>query len=239
MKVDIIWNITRLCPWDCPCCCVDAIHVSRKGSRIEIRSNALSDTGYIQVTGPGQSSFDLAREEFQERNLELSLQAKLQILENLRGFKPKIDFSGGDPLTNSETIHVIREAALRFGKESVTLTSTGIGMALYGPEELSEIVGELNFSYDSPAQKTNRARPENYNSVNLRHASRYARQGIPVRAECPLTVYNTSKEVIKQIFLDLHNAEVNTFLLMRLFPVGRGFTQIADIPNRDQYLRNL
>ena len=27
-KLDIIWNITSICPWDCAICCVDAKHVT-------------------------------------------------------------------------------------------------------------------------------------------------------------------------------------------------------------------
>ena len=41
-KIDIIYNITRVCPWDCAICCVDALHVKKKNNSLIIRSESLS-----------------------------------------------------------------------------------------------------------------------------------------------------------------------------------------------------
>ena len=42
-NIDIIWNLTRVCPWDCKVCYVDAAHVAIKNDLIVIRSSGLSN----------------------------------------------------------------------------------------------------------------------------------------------------------------------------------------------------
>lgn len=43
-KVDLIYNTTLVCPWDCAVCCVDAILVKKIGHELKIRSHGLDKT---------------------------------------------------------------------------------------------------------------------------------------------------------------------------------------------------
>src|SRR6266700_2967839 len=96
-KVDIIWNVTLVCPWDCQICCVDAVHVTKRQGTITMRSRALSTTEQISMRGQG-NQFEQAMKKRQEQGLELDLAGKMRVIAHLQDerFLPKIDFSGGD-----------------------------------------------------------------------------------------------------------------------------------------------
>src|SRR5437016_1289425 len=95
-KVDIIWNITRVCPWDCAQCCVDAYHVTRDGDTVSVRHSGLAETITLPVVGT-KRIFDVAAAEMVRRGLELSLEDKLRVVDAFDGYEADIDFSGGDP----------------------------------------------------------------------------------------------------------------------------------------------
>jgi len=83
--MDVIWNLTRACPWDCAICCVFGYHVCNTTER-------------------------LVYSEAKEKGEELTLAEKLTVLKILadRGFE--IDFSGGDPLYYDEDFQVVEQA---------------------------------------------------------------------------------------------------------------------------------
>lgn len=237
--VDIIWNVTLVCPWDCEICCVDAVHVSKKQQVIQLRSRGLSQTDTIAYR-PGEGSiFDQAMRQRQQEGKELSFEQKLQILHHLEGFRPKLDFSGGDPLSASENYKVMQLASQRFGREAITLTATGAGLARYVVEDIAPFIGELNFTYDNPLQEGYQCRPAGYADGNLRKAAKFAQAGVKTRGECPLTVYNAQEETLRQIYLNLHESGIDKLLLMRLFQSGRGVFHPSDSPTPDLYRRSI
>lgn len=169
------------------------------------------------------------------QGLELSLPEKLNVLNNLRGFDTKIDFSGGDPLAISHTKILIIKAYELFGKHNVTLTATGAGLARADVNEISPFIGELNFTYDSSGRRTGQSRPRGYAKGNLHKAKQFAQVGVKTRGETPLTTDNISNEILTNIYLDLHDAEIDKHLIMRLFQSGRGVFLSNKIPSIDQY----
>jgi MoaA/NifB/PqqE/SkfB family radical SAM enzyme len=233
--LDIIWTITLICPWDCSICCQDAVHVTRTGNQVLLRSDNLARPEALLFDRAGPNIFEQALRRRQEQGLELSLPEKIQVLEHLRGSRPKIDFSGGDPLIVSENLIVLDRASTIFGRHQVTLTATGAGLARYDLEEVAPRIGELNFTYDSTVTTTSDHRPSTYASSNLRRAASYAAHGVSVRAECPLTRHNISPANLTRLYRDLHEASIGTLLLMRLFPVGRGAARAEDMPSRGDY----
>lgn len=233
--VDIIWNMTLVCSWDCPVCCVDAIHVARKNGNIVLRSKGLSVTETIPTSGKCGTIFDQAIKYRQQQGSELTLESKLQILENIKGFKVKLDFSGGDPLSARENLDVMRKASEQLGRRQITLTATGAGLASYEPSEISPFIGELNFTYDDVTIRGGRNRPDGYALSNLKKAAQFANAGVKTRAECPLTVRNINKRVLSQLYLDLYERGIDKLLLIRLFPVGRGTLLPEEVPTNAQY----
>lgn len=231
-KVDVIWNITRLCPWDCTVCCVDAHEVTSTRRTIRLRSKGL-DLTVERVKGQGVSRMALA--ELQRRRLELDFGGKCRVIDHLQGFDARLDISGGDPLYVPETMETMAYACERIGRDRITLTTTGPGLHRHHVHEVAQYIGELNFTYDAPHGRADVTRPEGYAKANLRRAAEYSRHGVKTRAECPLSSFNVEPNVLRQIYGDLHEAGIDKLLVMRLFPVGRGIDFVGAIPTRSQY----
>ena len=233
-KLDLIWNLSLVCPWDCEICCVDAAYVSSEDGEVVIKSGFLTDK--ITFVKEGRTSlFNQAARTLQEKKAELDLEHKLKVLDNLSGRTVKINFSGGDPLVVDENIEVIREFSRRFGREYTEVSTTGAGLAKSNPEELGAVIGKLKFSYDAASGLYNPNRPRGYNNSNLHRASQYGKEGVFTVAETPLSIRNTNDEAIELIYENLHRADIDTVLLMRLFPVGRGLQRKTEIPTKEQY----
>ncbi len=232
-KVDLIWNMTLVCPYDCAVCCVDAVHVQRRAGRIELRSEAGSRS--IARDPSAGSIFEQAGRFRQRQGLELALARKLRILDHLEGFSPRLDFSGGDVLVMAENLEVIREAARRFGRDAITVTATGAGVSKASMAALPAIVGHFNFTFDGTGDSAGN-RPRGYASSNLRAGKRLAAAGVAVRAELPLTRANATMGELTRIYETLRENEVDQILTMRLFPVGRGAGRLDQVPTPREYL---
>jgi MoaA/NifB/PqqE/SkfB family radical SAM enzyme len=235
-RIDLIWSLTLVCPWDCAMCSVDAVHVRRRQGNTELRSEALSQIDQLSDQSSDSSIYVQAANWRQARGLELDLAGKLRVLDHLEGFDPKIDISGGDPMVLPENVHVMETACSRFGRDNVTLTATGAGLINWEPSLIGPLIGELNFTYDSVGSGDPEFRPLHYAKGNLRRASEFARLGVKVRAECPLTSANCDPGELTRLYGDLHENGIGTLLLMRMFPVGRGSFRSAEVPSRAQYI---
>ena len=234
-KIDIIWNITSICMWDCGICCVDATHVQSKNGVIAIKSENLNEVTHIKHDRQQGNIFDQALASRVAAGLELSLNEKLMVLENLEGFNIKLDFSGGDPLAISDTKIVMQKASALFGQKNITLTATGGGLTRVDVTEIAPMIGELNFTYDSANIVVQEHRPNGYAYSNLKKAAQFAKVGVKIRGETPLTINNIDEKTLTQIYLNLHEANVSTHLIMRLFPSGRGIYLKHKIPSAEQY----
>ncbi|MDD2136768.1 radical SAM/SPASM domain-containing protein [Pseudomonas kurunegalensis] len=230
--LDIIWNISLICPWDCDFCCTDAVHITTNNRDIIAREHSLSSTTLIEKStesefrrrypGIKPTKYDLALIARQSAGKELSFDQKIAILKNLSGRRLKIDFAGGDPLACYENYLVIKKASEIFGKESISITSTGTFIKRYGAEKLANIIGEFEFTYDEPSRTPQHSRPSGYNSSNLKFAELFSALGVRTKAQLPIHLGNLSDSKTKEIYLDLCKAGVDELLLMRTFPVGRG-----------------
>ncbi len=92
----IIWNLTRVCPWDCKFCCVSAVHAKNKSLANIQRKN------------------------------ELSFDDKITVLEMLAKRDWDIDFSGGDPLFYDDDRRVVRYATDIISKDRLSISVTGL-----------------------------------------------------------------------------------------------------------------
>lgn len=231
-KLDIIWNISLICPWDCEFCCTDAVHVKKDSSNIIMREHSLNNAiivdkaleklfhdMYPQTT---PTKFDLALLSRQISGQEPTFEQKQIILNHLKGREVSIDFAGGDPLACFENFLIIRQASEIFGKSYISITSTGAFIKKYGPEMISEVIGEYEFTYDEATSSQEYARPAGYNISNLRNAKKFSNLGVRTKAQLPIHAGNTSPSQIKKIYNDLCAAGIDELLLMRTFPVGRG-----------------
>ncbi|MDP9165711.1 MAG: SPASM domain-containing protein [Actinomycetota bacterium] len=235
-QLDLIWNVTPVCPWNCAGCCVAALHVKQKHGAVLVSASDLSSYQPISDAGGG-SLYDKASRHLQRQGIELTLASKLQVLENVRGHDVRLDVSGGDVLSVTENLIVLQAASSQLGRENVTLTATGVGLVRQDVEELASLVGEMNFTFDGEPDAEGPLRPSTYAMGNLRKAKQFAAAGVSTRAECPLSAQNLEPEALARIYLELHEGGIDKLLLMRHFPVGRGQLIPEVIPSNDQYRR--
>ena len=233
-KVDIIFNSTLVCPWDCAVCCVDAVHVQRRDGQLIMRSQGLSKTESHPLS-PNISPYIQAIKLRQKRGEELTLEGKRRILDHLEGFTAKIDVSGGDALVSEENFQFLKDASKKLGKHNVTLTVTGGGSSHYSAEVLYPLIGEFNFTFDAASLDDVAHRPSGYALGNLKKAAAFAALGCSTRAELPLTRPILTREHLVRLYMLLHQHGIKKLLLMRLFPVGRGSLLQSEIPTRDEY----
>lgn len=225
-----------MCPWDCNFCCTDAAHVSSTEGAIILRENSLSTSRIVskdflnlfkeKYPGIQCSKYDLALADRQSRGLEPSLEGKIRILNNLKGLNLKIDFAGGEPLACHENILIIKEASKIFGKESVSVTSTGVISKSHSLLEISDIIGEYEFTYDEPEATMNQCRPNGYNNSNLKIAAKFSELGVRTKAQLPIHKENMTRVAAESIYSSLCDSKISELLLMRTFPVGRGISYL-------------
>lgn len=235
--IDIVWNITSICPWDCPICCVSAQHVYQSNGLVHISTPDLSEGDVLTRDTTYTSIYDQALAHRQARRLELTLDEKSLVLENMKGLPVRVDIAGGDALAPAENLVFLQRAASTLGREALTLSVTGAGLARCPVEVVAESISELNFTFDGASDADTNLRPNSYSASNLRRAKKYAAAGVSVRAECPLTSENCRPEVLKSIYRQLHDAGIGKLLAMRLFPVGRGRQHSSAIPSTEEHLR--
>lgn len=234
-KLDIIWNLTRLCGWDCSICCVDAIQV-QSGPRgaVTLRTDGLERSEVYALAG-NSNRFSAGAAWLQAQGRELSLDRKLAVLRNLAGFDVKLDISGGDPLSLPENWALLEAACATLGRGNISVTATGRGVPRSRVRTLARLIGEFNFTYDPAFGEHAANRPPGYAENNLRIGSLLTALGVRTRAELPLTIANCERDHLTRIYLTLMEAGVQRLLPMRLFPVGRGSSHGSAIPSRQSY----
>lgn len=251
--LDIIWNISLVCPWDCEFCCTDAVHVRQTRRGIVLREDSLSNEILISANsaidwpeelsafGLRPNYLDHALRDRQRRGRELFLSEKMAVLNHINVERASIDFAGGDPLACAENILVIAAAAKKFGRGNVSITSTGHSISRYPFDLISSAIGTFEFTYDEPKSQPAKCRPTGYNESNLAVAKRFSSAGILTKCQIPLHFGNSSNASISQLVGDLAQAEISEILLMRVFPVGRGgrFTNNGSSLSKDQILRSI
>ena len=234
-RKSIIWNINRSCKYDCAICCTDAYHISGKNNQINVRIDGLTKKLSFD-RDKSINLFDDANKHLQEKGLELILEDKLRILENI-DVPVKIDFSGGDPLLLSENLQVLFKSSEKFGKENISVTATGVGFSLVDSTFLAQTLGHIDFTYDHSGRSKTNYRPDSYNSNNLRAIKKLSQLGVGTTAQTPLSLDNIDSTMIEDIFYDLKDAHVEEIYLMKIFSVGRGSNIDLKQPTRKQYLK--
>lgn len=237
-KYDFIWNITLVCPWNCEFCCTDSVHVTKEKNDIILYEKGLSEKIYANCNpesyketeeykriisdGFKVTKYDISLKDRQRRGKEISFDNKLSLLNNLKGSNVEIDFAGGDPLSCYENFLIIKKASDLFGKNNISITSTGFSINRYGVNFLSKTIGEFEFTLDETSDTPPFNRPSGYNASNLLYAKEFANNGVRTKAQLPIHSGNFSYKSIESIYLSLAESGIDELLLMRTFPVGRG-----------------
>ncbi len=206
----VIWNLTRLCSWNCVICCVSAIHVSKKQKR-QILSNMI----------------DLGR--------ELSLGDKKKIVDELSyNNVSSIDFSGGDILLNEQDLEVVKYAATKFNREQLSISIPGTGLKEQLVHSIKDSVAKLEFTLDSIVNDIDGSRPYGYVDSAKRAISMCNQENIDVCVSTVLKQSNCSIKNMKDIYLFLKDNNVKEWEILRYYQVGRAADIFALIPDDEE-----
>lgn len=207
----VIWNLTRLCSWNCLICCVSAIHVSNKQK----------DEAHKNMVYTGK---------------ELKLSDKMKIIDDLYNNDiESIDFSGGDLLLIDENIQLVKYAATKFQKESLSISVPGTG---FNPElinSLRDCISKIEFTLDSIEDDRDSSRPKGYVGV-AKHAIKLCnKENIDVSVSTVLKRSNCSQNGLSKIYNFLIENNVKEWEILPYYQVGRATDIYALIPDEDKF----
>lgn len=208
-RKSIVWNLTRRCAWDCEFCCVGAIKLSK----------------CINTNGN--------KEQF---NDELNFNEKLQILHKLDHEKYCIDFSGGEIFIDKSNVDLIIAASQLFGKENVSLSSSGAYLTDEIIEILRSTINDIELTLDTHPDQNYSLRPSGYHNCAARAIKKLKNSGITVGVQTVLTKNNIDFDSLINLYNWLESNNVDKWSLLRFFPSGRGAQKFDNlVPSHKDY----
>lgn len=212
-RINVVWNVTRLCPFACSFCCVSAIRT--KGFR---QINPLNDDTPV-VEG------------------ELSFNQQVAVLDQMKADDFKVDFSGGDVLINPRNVDLIVQASEKFGQENIGLSIPGTFISPEVLEKLSGKVSDIEITLDNIPSRKDKHRPLNYGSIAVKGVKKLVDAGFYVGVQTVLRCGNMSPETLKKLLLLIESLGVRKWSLLKLSPVGRLHNRSDIIPEDREYAR--
>lgn len=209
--VSIIWNLTRLCSWNCRFCCVDAKYISNL-RQVNVERNV----------------------DYSYKN-ELCYKDKIRVINQLTCGKYKIDFSGGELLIDPLNVHLILHASERLGSENVGISTSGAFLTDDVIEKLSGKVRDVEFTLDYLPFRPYKLRPIGYHEYASYSINRLVSRNFRVGVQTVITRENISKKKISEMYNWLIENKVHEWSLLRFFPSGRGMKHSDYVPSHNEY----
>lgn len=209
-KISIIWNLTRLGPWNCKICCVDALC---KGSN--------------QINLDNQKDYSYGD--------ELSFIGKKEIIDQLTPGNFRIDFSGGELLVDPMNVDLVLYASERLGAENVGISVSGAFMTDEIIDRLAGKIDNVELTLDCVPFKSYHLRPFGYHEQAAYAIMRLKQKGINVGVQTVLLKDNMKRETLLELFNWLEKNAVDEWSLLRFFPSGRGRNYVHLTPTNDEY----
>lgn len=191
----VIWNLTRVCPWNCDFCCVSAI--CARNEKANIICNQRKQLGQ-----------------------ELDFDGKIAVLEMLVKNGCSIDFSGGDAMYFDEDCELIKRATKILPAEKINVSMTVAG---FSDEKIKLLqrVGTVEFTLDNLPAFKNSFRPKNFNLVTMEVIKKLAQVNVNVMAVTVLHSQTVHEEGLLKMYEWLCENEINEWEVLRYSPVGR------------------
>lgn len=207
----IIWNLTRLCPWNCKFCCVSAIHTIGKNGKAICSK---------------------------QREKELPFTAKMEILRMIADNGMTIDFSGGDPLYFSEDYGLVEKATQLLPPKNINVSITGSKITR-AKIELLKKVNMVEFTLDNLPETENPFRPRGFNIASMKAMQKLVNAGIKVSAVTILYSQTANKENLRKIYFWLCENGIQEWDILKYYPVGRGLAYKQLALTDEKYLKTM
>lgn len=208
--MDVIWNLTKACPWDCAICSVPALHVC-------------------------DTTAEYIYSKQKEKGKELTLAEKFTVLKSLADRNFEIDFSGGDPLYYDEDFRVIEQATRWLPARKIGVSMTGSKITDAKLKPLKE-VSVVEFTLDNLPERENPFRPRGYNLASMIAMKKCVTVGIKTRAVTVLYSTTILKENLESVYYWLCENNITEWELLRFYPVGKGAKLLRITPSDSEYL---
>lgn len=206
-KFSVVWNVTRLCYWKCPFCCVDALFAGKK----KVAPSDLTNTG------------------------ELAFSEKIRVIDELSKLDCRLDLSGGELLLNDENLELISYASKKLKKENVGISVSGIYIDENIAKLLSMYVNEVEVTMDClPGQKYP-LRPIGYHECAATAIQNLKKYNVEVGIQTVLTKDNIDQISLSALFKWILDNNVDSWSLLRFFPSGRGRMFAEKTPSYEEY----
>ena len=186
--LSVVYDMTKLCPWNCPICCMGA----------SSKQDACQD--------------------------ELPLARKLALMDELRNLERpvKLDFSGGEILTNPENLIVIERAAALLGRGRIGVSASGWHIDAAAAVRLSACCAECEMTMDTPPNRTYALRPADYAAAAAEAVRPLRAHSVRVGIQTVLARSNTNAVNLTELYGWLCENGVDEWSLLRFYPSGRG-----------------
>lgn len=155
---------------------------------------------------------------------ELPQERKLSLMDELPnlGRPVRIDFSGGELMTNPENLLVIDRAAARLGRDQIGISVSGWGIDADVAARLSACVAECEMTMDTIPGRSYYLRPDGYAAAAAKAVPLLRAQGVRAGIQTVLACSNTNAENLTELYRWLCENSVDEWSLLRFYPSGRG-----------------
>ena len=208
--MDVIWNLTKACPWDCAICCVSRLYVCNITKHL------------VQVTQ-------------KEKGEELTMAEKIEVLEILANKGFAVDFSGGDPLYYDEDFQIVKQATRWMPTEKIEVSTTGSRIT-DDRIDLLKKVNTTEFTLDNLPETKNACRPYGYNFASMVAMKKCVVAEIKTRAVTVLYSTTITEENLRSIYHWLCENRIPEWELLRFYPVGKANRIARLTPSDTEYL---
>ncbi len=191
-KLSIIYDVTALCPWDCPICCMGA------SSNPQCRSDELTREQKLAIV---------------PMLIELR-SAGYDVRIDLSGgeiFTNKPDHT-----------ELLREISLALGKEKVGVSCSGVGIDTDLAAFLGEYVGDVEMTMDVVPYREYALRPVGYSVAAAKAVHLLKEAGVKVGIQTVASSYNCGYVDVLSVFSWACANNVDNWSILRFFASGRG-----------------
>ncbi len=212
--MNVIWNLTRICPWNCSLCCVSAIYVNGRNK-------------------------ELMKAKQKQMNKELLFSDKIKILNILAQYKFDVDFSGGDPLYYEEDDLVVKQATKCLPRKNINVSMTGRGIMNMDRIETLKKVDAVEITLDSLIGITNSYRPKSYDASSMELIRILVDSKVKVRAVTVLHRDAIAHDRLAMVYDWLSDNGVQEWSILVPCPVGRAAKLASSFPANSEYQKAL
>ena len=151
---------------------------------------------------------------------KLDLVRKVADLTKIRNVR--MDFSGGEILTNLDNISVIEAAAAVLGKDKIGMSTSGYNLNDAVAKRLSHCVSDVEMTMDVIPGQPYPLRPLGYANAAHKAIPFLKKYDISVGIQTVLAHSNCNETDLRNLYQYLCEQEVDQWSLLRFYPSGKG-----------------